>query len=63
MVYIPLAGLELFINVQFLIISRDLPVLLIMTDIITNGLDLSLQEKNSSIRDEKQSLSMQKHYL
>ena len=60
---IPFIELGIVIDVRFRIMRDRCPSLLSLKDMISNGLDLSIQEKTISIGDEKQSLLFENDFL
>lgn len=55
--------LELTFDVEFMVNRKSIPPLLSMTNMITNGLDIYIQQRHMTLKDKVQKLEMQSFFL
>lgn len=63
MIQIPFSDLGLVIDVDFVIINEEVPSLLSMKDMYTNGLDLSIQGRYVSLANRRHKLAFENFFL
>lgn len=63
MIQIPFRDLELIIDVWFTVINQDVPTLLSMRDMVTNGLGISIQKCHVHFRGRVHQLGMRNFFL
>lgn len=62
-IQIPFTYLEVKIDVQFLMITEDIPSLLSMKDVVENGLEISIQGIFVSLGLKCHKLAMENYFL
>lgn len=63
LIQIPFVSLGIIIDVDFLIFSEPVPSLLSMKDMVLNGLDISIQRRQVTLREHSQDIDMENFFL